>query len=235
MADKKYYWLKLKRDFFKRHDIQIIESVPNGKDYVLFYLKLLAESIDHEGLLRFNDLIPYSEQMLSTITNTNIDVVRSAITLLKQLDLIEILDDQTIFVKDTAKMMGEGSSTERVRRFRDRKSQRLLTESVTETLHETEIEIEKEKELEIDKEIKANKSPHITFKKPTVDEILKYCGERNNLVDPVRFFDFYESKGWMIGKTKMKDWKAAVRTWEKGESVKPYSGPVKTEGGTFKL
>lgn len=81
----------------------------------------------------------------------------------------------------------------------------------------------------------ANKSPHITFKKPTVDEILQYCGERNNLVDPVRFFDFYESKGWMIGKTKMKDWKAAVRTWEKGGSVKPYSGPVKTAGGTFKI
>jgi len=70
--EKRYYWLKLKRDFFKRHDIQIIESVPNGKDYVLFYLKLLAESIDHEGLLRFNDLIPYSEQMLSTITNSTL-------------------------------------------------------------------------------------------------------------------------------------------------------------------
>ena len=42
MADKKYYWLKLKKDFFKRHDIQIIENMPNGKDYVLFYLKLLG-------------------------------------------------------------------------------------------------------------------------------------------------------------------------------------------------
>ena len=77
--DKKYYWLKLKRDFFKRHDIQIIEDMPNGKDYILFYLKLLCESVDHDGHLRFNDEIPYNEEMLATITRTNVDIVRSAV------------------------------------------------------------------------------------------------------------------------------------------------------------
>ena len=89
MADKKYYWLKLKRDFFKRHDIQIIESMPNGKDYVLFYLKLLVESIDHEGNLRFSDTIPYDEHMLSTITNTNIDIVRTALKMFEKLGTSE--------------------------------------------------------------------------------------------------------------------------------------------------
>ena len=81
MADndgKRYYWLKLQKDFFKRHDIRIIENMPNGKDYVLFYLKLLCESTSHDGNLRFSDTIPYSEDMLSTITNTNIDIVRSS-------------------------------------------------------------------------------------------------------------------------------------------------------------
>ena len=58
MAEQKYYWLKLKRDFFKRHDIRIIEAMPNGKDYILFYLKLLCESVDHEGNLRFSEQIP---------------------------------------------------------------------------------------------------------------------------------------------------------------------------------
>ena len=53
MSDGKYYWLKLKRDFFKRHDIRIVEGMPNGKEYILFYLKLLCESVDHEGSLRF--------------------------------------------------------------------------------------------------------------------------------------------------------------------------------------
>jgi hypothetical protein len=53
---------------------------------------------------------------------------------------------------------------------------------------------------------------------PEVEEIFAYCSERNNKVDPQRFFDFYQSKGWMVGKNKMKDWKAAVRTWESGKN-----------------
>ena len=103
---ERYYWLKLKRDFFKRHDIQIIESMPNGKDYVLFYLKLMVESIDHDGALRFSDTIPYNEQMLSVVTNTNIDTVRSAIKLLTELGIIEIMDDQTLYLKEVKSLIG---------------------------------------------------------------------------------------------------------------------------------
>ena len=53
------------------------------------------------------------------------------------------------------------------------------------------------------------------FTPPTLEEVKTYCTERNNDIDPERFIDFYESKGWMVGKNKMKDWKAAVRSWEK--------------------
>lgn len=104
--DKKYYWLKLKRDFFKRHDIQIIEDMPNGKDYILFYVKLLCESVDHDGRLRFNEEIPYNEEMLATITRTNIDTVRSAIKIFTQLQMMEILDDGTIYMREVQKMLG---------------------------------------------------------------------------------------------------------------------------------
>lgn len=55
----------------------------------------------------------------------------------------------------------------------------------------------------------------VFFSPPTIDEIQEYCRSRNNNVDPEQFYDFYESKGWMIGKNRMKDWKAAVRTWER--------------------
>lgn len=58
------------------------------------------------------------------------------------------------------------------------------------------------------------------FKPPTVDDVKAYCDERGNSVDAQAFVDFYESKGWMIGKNKMKDWKAAVRTWERGTRSK---------------
>lgn len=55
------------------------------------------------------------------------------------------------------------------------------------------------------------------FAPPTVDEVREYCLERGNHVDPQRFVDYYTSNGWMVGKNKMKDWKAAVRTWERKE------------------
>ena len=150
MAGKKFYWLKLKRDFFKRHDIRIIEEMPNGKDYVLFYLKLLLESIDHEGSLRFSDTIPYNEQMLSVVTNTNVDIVRSAMKLFIELQLIEIFDDQTIFMGEVEKLIGsESESAERVRRFRQNQKALLGNGDV----QNCNTEIEKEEEKEINKEL----------------------------------------------------------------------------------
>jgi len=89
MTESKYYWLKLQRDFFKRSDIMVVENMPNGKEYVLFYLKLLLESISHSGELKFTDTIPYNEQMLATITNTNIDIVRSAMKVFTELHMLE--------------------------------------------------------------------------------------------------------------------------------------------------
>jgi len=159
---KKYFWLKLDRGFFKRHDIKIVESMPNGKDYVLFYLKLLVESIDHLGDLRFSDEIPYDENMLATITDTNIDIVRSAISIFSKLGLMTLLDDKTIHMKETKKMLGEASSTHRVQAFRERQKQLLLDDgNVTETLHETEKELDIDIDKEIDKEenIKEENSP----------------------------------------------------------------------------
>ena len=55
------------------------------------------------------------------------------------------------------------------------------------------------------------------FIKPTIEEIRAYCYERKNMVDPEHFYDHYESNGWKIGKNGMKDWKAAVRTWERND------------------
>lgn len=60
-----------------------------------------------------------------------------------------------------------------------------------------------------------------TFTKPTIDEIQDYCIERNNNVNAEQFYDYYESNGWKVGKNSMKDWKAAVRTWERSEYRKP--------------
>ena len=61
------------------------------------------------------------------------------------------------------------------------------------------------------------------FKKPTLDDINNYCSKRKNNIDAETFFNFYESKDWLIGKNKMKDWKACIITWEKRDTNKPKS------------
>lgn len=127
---KRFYWLKLQRDFFKRHDIRIIESMPNGKDYILFYLKLLCESIDHDGNLRFNDQIPYNLEMLSVITNTNVDIVRSAVDIFTNLGMMGIMDDGTYFMNAVTNMIGsnvDNASANRQRLFRENQKLKALS------------------------------------------------------------------------------------------------------------
>ena len=158
MAAKKFYWLKLKRDFFKRHDIRIIESMPNGKDYILFYLKMLLESIDHEGELRFSDAIPYNEQMLSVITNTNIDIVKAAMKLFIDLRMVDVMDDQTIYMMEVEKLIGsESESAARMRKHRANARPSLCDANVQKS--DTEIEIELEKETEPEEEIEEATPP----------------------------------------------------------------------------
>ena len=94
----------------------------------------------------------------------------------------------------------------------------------------TDTQVRLEKELELEKDIcmgadaptpqKINR-----FIPPTVEEVTAYCKERNNRVDAGRFVDFYTAKGWMVGKNKMKDWKSAVRTWERNSGG--YQAPAK--------
>lgn len=219
MAEGKFYWLKLKRDFFKRHDIQIIESMPNGKEYVLFYLKLLVESIDHEGELRFSETIPYNVDMLATITNTNRDTVWSALKVFSEFGMIEVLEDKTVFMVEVHKMLGSAADNDaanRKRRQREReKEQALLTcdTSVTKC-HESK---SKRESKSIEKEIKSTR-----FAPPTIEEISAYITENGYHVDASSFYDFYVSVGWKVGSNKpMKDWKAAIRTWERRDNKKP--------------
>lgn len=183
--NKKYYWLKLKRDFFKRHDIRIIEEMPNGKDYVLFYLKLLLESVDHEGTLRFSDAVPYNEQMLSVITNTNVDIVRSAMKVFIELKMVDVFDDQTIYMSEVEKLIGsEAWSTERSRRCRENKRLLQCNTNATQVQHRAtscneEIDIEIEKELELEKEDICASPAEPT--KPSAPQKHKY-GEYKNVL-----------------------------------------------------
>ena len=133
----KFYWLKLRKDYLKRHDIKILESMPDGQLSVLFYLKLMLESVDHEGELRFSSKVPYTPEMLATITDTDVDVAKLSIKRLQDLGMIEIESDGTIIIDQVKSMIGcasDSDSANRQRRYRERKKDEcdiLLHESVT--------------------------------------------------------------------------------------------------------
>lgn len=124
MNEKKYYWLKLPKDFFKRHDIKYIESLPDGTQIVLFYLQLMVESIDHDGELRFSPNIPYSDEMLASATDTDIDLVKKSLKVLKDLELVKVSEDGTIILEKVKNMVGfETKWAEKKRNYREQKRQ----------------------------------------------------------------------------------------------------------------
>lgn len=135
MADKRYYWLKLKEDFFQDEAIEWLEEQENGKEYCLFYLKLCLKSLKDDGkLIRTvgNLLIPYSTEKLAEATRTKADTVMVAMQVLQRIGLVEILDDGAIQMLKLQDMVGS-ESTAAIRKRRSRENKKL--DSVTLSLN----------------------------------------------------------------------------------------------------
>lgn len=123
-TDKQLYFFKLQADYFKRNEVRILEKMENGKEYSLFYLKIMIESLATNGYLRLSEEIPYNESMLAAITDTNVDIVRGALKACNALGLLEILEDATIYFRDVELLTGsvaDNPNAERQRRFKARK------------------------------------------------------------------------------------------------------------------
>nr|DAK46777.1 MAG TPA: DnaD like replication protein [Caudoviricetes sp.] len=237
MSDnKKYYYLRLKDNFFDSDELKILESMKDGYLYSNILLKLYLRSLKNDGKLVVNDRIPYNAEMLASVTGHQVGTIKQALSMFKELGLIEILENGAIYMLDIQNFIGKGSTEadrQRIydRRISDERKQRKLTQSrnLEEIFEKStpEIEIEIEKDIEIEKEIHSSAKSTTTkrkrFEKPTLSEIKEYCIERNNNVDAQHFYDYYESNGWKVGKNSMKNWQAAVRTWERSEYRKPNS------------
>jgi len=215
--DTKFYWLQLKEDFFEDDAINWLEEQqPNGRDYAYFYLKLCLKSLKTNGILIRqvgNVLIPYDNKKLAELTRMDFDTVTVAMELLKQIGLVEILEGGEIYINQLENLIGSQS----VGAFKKQQQRMLKNEGGGQmsSICPPKIEIELEKEIDIEKENNIKEK----FSKPTIEEIEKYCKERNNNINAEEFYDFYESKGWYVGKNKMKDWKSAVRNWERNNKI----------------
>lgn len=157
MSDnKKYYYMRLKENFFDDDNMLILESMPDGYLYCNILLKLYLRSLKDNGRLMLNGRIPYNPQMLATVTRHQIGTVERALNIFKELGLIEVLDNGAIYMMDIQNYIGESSSEgdrKRLQRKRvaDEKKALALGEMSDKCpeIYPPELELE----LEIDKEI----------------------------------------------------------------------------------
>lgn len=195
--NKRYYWLKLREDFFQDEAISWLEEQENGKLYSLFYLKLCLKSINNNGVLirQIGDmLIPYDAKKLAEITNTPKDTVIVALELLKKIGLVKILDNGELYLNQVQYMIGsETESTRRSRKSREKKKQQLpdksrqnvpLLQCNKNSNKNATTDIEKEIDIEKDNRVVENNSTVTAESENDFSEIHKlYAGEisRNGL------------------------------------------------------
>ena len=158
MSDnRKYYYLKLKENYFDDDSIVLLESMQDGVLYSNILLKLYLKSLKHGGRLQLDEDIPYTAQMIATITRQQIGTVERALQIFLKLGLVEVLDSGTFYMSNIELLIGQ-SSTEAERKRAARLQNKALSALRTSGGHLSdirppEIEIELEKEIEIKREI----------------------------------------------------------------------------------
>lgn len=225
-------WIKIVTDIFDNRKIKQIEVLPDADSILVIWFKLicLAGSINDGGRVYFMETVPYTDEMLATQFRRPLNTVRMALDVFRQFGMIEIIDDficlpswEKYQSTDKLEQLKEQNRLRQKKWYDKQKALPNVSPNVRLTQpNATDIDKEEDLDIEEDKEVKstkADKPPRATrFTPPTVDDVRAYCEERANNVDPDRFVDFYSAKGWMVGKNKMKDWKAAVRNWERDSS-----------------
>ncbi|MDZ5589891.1 phage replisome organizer N-terminal domain-containing protein [Enterococcus cecorum] len=185
MADnKKYYYLKLKENFFDSDEIIILESMEKGYLYSNILLKLYLRSLKNEGKLMFNDRIPFNTKMLAQVTRHSENEIENALQVFEDLKLVEILDNGAIFMNDIQNFIGKSSThAERQKEYRRRianekrttnsekeviknnncvykaETENECVTNVKQALNKNTPEIEKELEIEKEKELQQETEP----------------------------------------------------------------------------
>jgi predicted phage replisome organizer len=201
MAEKRYFWLKLKEDFFEEDTLSWIEEQEKGKEYCLFYLKLCLKSLKNEGILIRTVgqmLIPYDAKKLAELTKTDLDTVIVAMELFKKTGLVQVLENGEIYLTQLTTMVGsETSKAEIMRKKRekdklkppkDHSKSNIVTDggnNVTQVSENSYTEKEKDKELDkelnldtdIEREKENNTTPILLFPTTIHELIFKSIGE----------------------------------------------------------
>lgn len=245
MSDsQKYYYIRLKDNFFDTNEIVVLESMQDGYLYSNILLKLYLRSLKDNGKLMFNDRIPYNPQMIATITRHQVGTVEKALQIFKEMGLIEVLDNGAIYMLDIQNYIGKSSTeADRKRNYRNAIDQNKKMLELGQMSDDPPPEIEIDIELDINKDIYIDKQTEKKKKKTeprhkygeyqhvmlTDSQLEKLKNEYSNYMELITFLDEYiEMKGY-----KAKNHYLAIKKWvvdavNKQNKRKPKSKPTYT-------
>lgn len=204
---KKYYWLKLKENFFEEDTISWLEEQENGVQYSNFYLKLCLKSLKTNGILIRNVgdiLVPYDIKKLAEIAHVKVDTAIVAMELFKKIGLVQILENGEIYLTQLESMVGSETSKAELMRKKREKGKQLELDSgnnVTEVLENCYTEKEIEKEIELDKDKDKDKDKDIEIEKD-IDKEKELDPKEDNLSEVVsnniKVFKHFEKCGFIL-------------------------------------
>ena len=137
MSDnKKYYYIRIKEDFYDSEEMKLLQAMDDGYLFSDILMKMYLKSLKNEGKMMFRDNIPYNAKMIATITGHSTSIVEKAIAVFRDLDLIEVLDNGTIYMLDIQLLIGKSSTeADRIKSYRNRikheKNKKLLCNEYT--------------------------------------------------------------------------------------------------------
>jgi len=195
--DKKYYYLKLKDNYFDQDNIKVLESLPNGHLYSLIILKLYVKACKYNGQLKMTDSIPYDPSkidILAKVINHDQDNVKEAVKNSIALGLISLMESGEMWMTEIQNYIGHSSTEgDRKKIYRDKiKNNKLLTMGQCPDIRTPEIEIEIEIDKDIDKEIEKKKD----IKKKIIADKDKHTELRKEIISVIgnMYFDLYQNK-----------------------------------------
>ena len=219
---KRYYWLKLKDDFFQSKRIKKLRNMAGGDTYTIIYLKMQLLSLRTDGVLRWSGLEDNFADELALDLDEKPEDVEVTLMYLLNVGLAETTDNVTFFLPWVLENTGsETAATQRSRDYRARQRMLQCNTNATQVqqLRNAESEIESEKEIE--KEIESeSESESESDKRPSLAEVKAYADEIHSSVDPQRFYLYYSDKDWHIGNDPVSDWRALFRKWSADERPK---------------
>lgn len=220
-------WIKLTVDMFDNRKIKYLRTLPEGNNIVLIWVMLLtmAGRCNSGGMIFLTENIPYTGQVLANELGFETSTVELALKILASLGMISEIDGYIQIEgwddHQSADKLEQIREQNRIRKQKERERKQIAMSRdghVTVTqCHATDIDKEIDKDKEIDIKVRR-------FTPPTPTEVQQYCSESGHHIDADAFVDFYNSKNWMVGKNKMKDWKSAVRNWERRDKEKNHTG-----------